>query len=288
MVPYRYMLVIVGLSVAAGVAWAGLSDELTEGLISAWTFDDGTARDITGRNDGILRGNARIVEGKNGFGVDISGADSFVEIPHGPSMDAMTDAFTHAAWMFVEQSGDHAGIMFKGEKIGWGPLFHIRMATIGANTLTFGSNTIAGHVRGEKEEGATTPEGYFNADAAYDQGNWVHVAQVGNGQTIQAFVNGVPANITAGYFGANGTDPLPLTAPYDIFADYPIELGVGRGVGGDRTTSIDGIVDEAAIFRRALSAGEIARLADLDIDWAAAVKVEGKLATTWAAMKSRN
>ena len=52
----------------------------------------------------------------------------------------------------------------------------------------------------------------------------------------------------------------------------------------DGPKSIDGIIDDAAIFSRALSDSEIAQLASFD--FATAVKAEGKIATAWAAIKN--
>jgi hypothetical protein len=286
---HRYFAIraitLVLFSIAV-VGSAGISDGLTDGLISAWTFDDGTATDIKGRNNGILHGDVQFVDGKTGLGVDITGEDTYIEVPHSSSMDAMADQFTHAVWAFVREAGDHAGIVFKGEKIGWGPLFHMRLATINNTSLTYGSNTVAGHLDDETEEGAQTSEGWFNAEGKYQSGEWIHMAQVGTGRTIQAFLNGVPVEITNGFHGVTGTDPIPLTAPYDVFPDFPIEIGISRGQGGNRDTikSIDGIVDEVAIFRRALSATEIAQLGDFD--WSTAVRAEGKLATTWATIRN--
>jgi len=277
---FAIMAITLFLFSIAVVGSAAISDGLTDGLISAWTFDDGTATDIKGRNNGILHGNVQFVDGKTGLGVDITGEDTYIEVPHSSSMDAMADQFTHAVWAFVRNADDHAGIVFKGEKIGWGANFHIRLATISNTSLTYGSNTVAGHLNEEIEEGAQTPEGWINVDGAYETGEWIHMAQVGTGRTIQVFLNGVPADVTGGFNGAAGTVPLGLTAPYDVFPDFPLEFGISRGQGGNRDNvkSIDGIIDEVTIFRRALSATEIAQLGDFD--WSTAVRAQGKLATT--------
>ena len=79
-----------------------------------------------------------------------------------------------------------------------------------------------------------------------------------------------------------GTDPHPLVGPYAVFPDFPIILGMGLKPDGRH--SFDGIIDEAAIFNRALSDTEIARLGDFD--WATAVRAQGKLATTWSTIKN--
>lgn len=112
------------------------------------------------------------------------------------------------------------------------------------------------------------------------------MAQVGNGKTIQGFLNGKPAHVTDGFHGAAGRDPMTLTAPYATFPGFPILVGASRGRGNDVNNweYIDGIIDDVVIFGRALSAVEIEKLSRLDLE-ALTVEPKDKLATTWAAIK---
>jgi hypothetical protein len=60
-----------------------LSDDLTEGLIAYWPFDDDTL-DSVGTNDGTLMGsdpNLAFSAGKFGNGVDLNGVDQYIETP---------------------------------------------------------------------------------------------------------------------------------------------------------------------------------------------------------------
>ena len=278
----HYLFVVVVLCTITSAASAALSD----GVITVLTFNDESADDLTGRNDGIIRGGAEFAPGKNGLGLDVNGVDAYVEIPDDKSMDAMADEFTHAAWAFIRRSSDHGAILFKGEKIGWGPNFHIRMGTLNDTDLTYGSNNVKGAVDNKPERGAANPEGWFNVRGAYKLDTWIHMAQVGNGKTIQGFLNGKPAHVTDGFHGAAGRDPMALTAPYATFPGFPILVGVSRGRGDDVNNweYIDGIIDDVVIFGRALSAVEIEKLSRLDLE-ALAVEPKDKLTTTWAEIK---
>ena len=279
------IFVVLLFCVVASVASAGLTD----GLISAWTFEGDNVDDIMGNANGSLVGGAGFGDGVHGRALDVNGVDAYAEIPHHTSMDAMEQEFTHAVRAFIRASGDHAGIVFKGEKIGWGPNFHIRMGTLSDTDLTYGSNNIKGAVDKEKEPDADNPEGWFNVRGVYETGTWIHMAQVGNGQTIQGFINGAPASVTDGFHGVSGTEPMTLTAPYAVFPDFPILLGTSRGHGGevDNFKYIDGMIDDVAIFGRALSAEEISELADTNLASVTSVEAKAKLATIWARLKDQ-
>ena len=279
------IFVVLLFCVVASVASAGLTD----GLISAWTFEGDNVDDIMGNANGSLVGGAGFGDGVHGRALDVNGVDAYAEIPHHTSMDAMEQEFTHAVRAFIRASGDHGGIVFKGEKVGWGPNFHIRLITTGDTNLSYGSNNIKGAVDGEQEPDAHNAEGWLNADVSYELGTWIHMAQVANGQTLQAFLNGAPANITWGFHHDSGTEPVTLTAPYAVFPDFPILLGTSRGHGGevDNFKYIDGMIDDVAIFDRALSAEEIAELANTNLASVTSVEAKAKLATIWARLKDQ-
>jgi len=236
------------------------------GMISAWVFDDGTARDVMGINDGIIHG-ASFASGKLGGAIDLDGSDNYIEIPHDASMDSMANSYTVAAWVFVRTGVDHGGILFKGEGIGWGPLFTFRMATTSDVNLTWGGCP----------DGV---EGWFATDGVYNTGEWTHVALTADGTQHIAYVNGEMPVATGG-----GTNPNPVAGPYLMFPNEPVEIGVGRRVGGTDGNDMffDGLIDEASIWSRALSQGEIK---DKLINGSVGVEAKGKATTTWASFKS--
>jgi len=256
-------VLVVALAGITSLAAASAGD----GMISAWVFDDGTARDVNGINDGIIHG-ASFGSGRIGDAIDLDGNDNYVEIPHDSSMDSMTTGYTVSAWAFVRTGVDHAGIVFKGEGIGWGPLFTFRIATTSDTNMTWGGCP----------EGT---EGWFATDNVYSTGEWVHVALTADGSEITAYVNGEMPTATGG-----GTNPNPVPGPYLMFPNEPIEIGVGRRVGGTDGNDrfFDGLIDEVSIWTRPLTQGEIR---DKLINGSVGVEPKGKATVTWASLKTQ-
>ncbi len=246
------------------------SADLNEGLISAWTFDDGTARDSLENSDGEIN-NANAVDGKFLKGLDFNGKDSFVRIPHHPSMEVIEDSFSVSAWAFIRSfpQPNHAGIVFKGQKIGWSQDYAFRMATREVNQLTWAV----------PKPGT---EGNFNSDNAAKDGEWTFVCLTADGTGAKAYVateNEVPRMV-----GSNGQ-----AAPYQTRVGDPIEIGVGRARDGVVGNDIffDGIIDEVYLWGRAISEDELADLANGNRPSIVILAVEstGKLATTWGSVK---
>jgi len=250
----------------AGITSLAMADA-GGGMISAWVFDDGTARDIMGVNDGILPGGAGFAAGKVGDAVDLDGVDSYVEIPHDASMDSMASGYTVSAWAFVRVGKDHSAITFKGTHIGWGPNFLFRIATTNDTSLTWGGCP----------EGV---EGWFATADVYSTGEWIHVAQTADGSEITAYLNGEVNASTGG-----GTNPNATAGPYLMFPDQPIRIGLGVGRGGDLANMdyIDALIDEVSIWSRPLSASEIKEKL---IDGSVGVEAKGKATTTWGSLKT--
>ncbi len=82
------------------------------------------------------------------------------------------------------------------------------------------------------------------------------------------------------------TDNAAATGPFGTFPSYPVEIGAGRRVGGTdgNDAFFNGGLDEIGIYNRALSADEVAELADGGSP--TAVEAQGKIATTWGDIKS--
>ena len=235
------------------------------GMISAWVFDDGTANDVMGVNDGIVHG-ASFGSGKVGGAIDLDGVDDYIEIPHDSSMDVMANGYTVSAWAFVRSGVDHGGIAFKGEKIGWGPLFLFRIATVNDTDMTWGGCT----------DGT---EGWFRTDGVYSAGEWAHFALVADGANITGYANGE-------VFPSGQDNPRAVPGPYLLFPNEPIEIGVGRAVGGTEGNDSfsDALIDEVSIWSRPLSQSDIVTKL---INGSVGVEPKGKATVSWASLKTR-
>lgn len=243
--------------------------DLDGDLISAWTFDDGSAKDAVGSNHGEING-AEVIDGRFFKGLDFNGDDAFVRIEHDPSMEAIVDGMTISAWVFIRTfpQPNHAGIVVKGTKIGWSQDYAFRIATRDVNQLTWAV----------PKPGA---EGNFNTDNSANADEWTFVCLTADGTMTRAYV-AVEGDLQE--VGNRGQ-----AAPYQARIDEPVEIGVGRARGGTIGNDIffDGLIDEVYLWSRALSEDEIAELAagTRPSKIATAVEPAGKLAIVWGSIK---
>lgn len=99
-------LLFVALALTC-LQWAAAADEPAKpaadkekGPVACWKFDEGsgeTAKDSAGKNDGKLV-NAKWVEGRKGKAIELSGKDSYIEVPNADALN-LTGAITIEAWV---------------------------------------------------------------------------------------------------------------------------------------------------------------------------------------------
>ena len=184
-------------------------------------------------------------------------------------------AFTVSYWLYVRQGRNHSGV-WKGEKVGWGPLFTFRMVTTSDTSMTWGVT----------RKGS---EDWFATDGVIEPRKWIHVCQTVDGKQATAYVTheGEKTSIPPSSRG----NPKAASAPYNLFEDRPIELGAGRQIGGIKgnDTFLDGMIDELIIWNRALAEDEVKSLGKGKRPrFARSVKANGKLSAIWGQVKSYN
>lgn len=274
--------ILVALMVFSVNSYAALSD----GLVSAWNFDDGTANDAVGSNDGEFVNGASTEGAEFGMALNLdnpenpaTGEDTgqYVSIPSSASLEKEDGVFSVSLWAYIRTGGgrNHSGMFFKGDKVGWGDHFMVRMCTTSEVNLTWGS-CWAGS------------EGWFATDNVYAEEEWFHVAYVVDGSEATAYVTSSVTGDTV--VPASGqSNPREIETPLLTFPERPVEIGVGRQVGGNAGNDfwIDGMIDEVYFWERALSADEVAELAGGALLGSVAVEAQGKIATTWAHIKKR-
>ena len=271
-------LFISTLTVAAFaicITTSALAD-LNDGVVAAWTFDDGKVTDSIADAHGELFKGATITnDGRFGKALDVDGnQDSRADIEFNADLESIIEgAHTVGYWLFVREGRDHSGV-WKGEKVGWGANFTFRMVTTSSTNMTWG--TCSG--------GA---ENWFATDGAIEPDRWIYCCQTVDGEQAIAYVTpeGGKTEIPASGQG----NPKASSEPYELFPDRPLELGAGRGIGGNdgNDTFLDGIIDDVIIWDRALSEEEVEELGSGERpEKALAVKAEGKLTTSWGKVKS--
>ena len=267
---------LTALLIAIPIALALSYADLKEGLVAYYSFDSGTPKDDSGMgNHGkVVKGNPKVVDGQIGKALDFDGDDG-IEVPDNPTLQ-LADALTVACWVYprsvVDPNNklDHCGICWKGQMIGWGSnVYNWRIATCNPQGLTWGA--CGGGV-----------EGWFHTGNCFKDGleKWYHVALVEDGKEGTAYINGEPLT-DADVTGGNRHRPM---APYDVWEGEPVRIGWAQGHSGNinTLTFFDGIIDEVAIYNRALSADEIKELMTRR---PIAVSPSDRLATTWGDVK---
>jgi YVTN family beta-propeller protein len=201
---------------------------LPAGIVSWWRAD-GTAFDSVSGNNGALENGATYAAGKAGQAFSLNGSSQFVQVANVPALNP-TQAITVEAWI------DPAGHVGGGDPIvkkagegfqqqdGYALEFH------NTNSIFF-----AVYVNGLGWQDSPL-------SAAIPSGQWTHVTGVYDGTHISLYINGVPVG-------------SPTFAPGGIIASSnPLEIG---GDPSDPTRFSNGLIDDAAIYSRALSGTEI-------------------------------
>jgi len=261
-------LVIIALFFA-GASYATIDPATVAGL---WLFDDDEddiAIDSSGNgNDGTFMGSPQFVAGKFGQALELDGA-SYVTVPDSDSLD-MNDQVTIMFWVrtekvMVDMWVDRQVIVCKHHMeydIGIYPQGQIH---------TYTSNGA-----GDFDEGimASMAGKLPDQDADWEEGKWYHVAWTLNERHEIAYVNG----INIGEYDKANEGTIPGTH----------QLEIGKRV--DSSLHLTGAIDEVIILNEVLEIDDIEIAANEGLEVALginAVSAAGKLATTWAAVKSR-
>ena len=271
----KLFISILTIAIFAICITSSANADINDGVVAAWTFDDGKVTDSIGEVHGELFKGASITnDGKFGKALDVDGNDdSRADIEFTPALENIIEQeFTVGYWLYVREGRDHSGV-WKGEMVGWGANFTFRMVTTSSTNMTWG--TCSG--------GA---ENWFATDGAIEPDKWIYCIQTVDGEEAIGYV-GIDGKVEIPASGQG--NPKPSSAPYHLFPDRPLELGAGRGIGGNagNDTFLDGIIDDVILWDRALEEDEVEELASgTRPEKALAVKAEGKLATSWGKVKS--
>ena len=262
------------LVIGIGISYAALED----GLISAWTFDDGTAKDWQGKNRGEILGGVEVVDGKFEKALSFDGKDGHVQIPHAESMELLKDGLTVSAWIRSRAGGVNGnGMIAKGKGSGWGITYSFKIA-LGWSSP---DNSICWGVCNE------STEGYFQTTDVIEPDKWFFVCLTADGKEAVGYVAGEDGKVKIPPSGEG--NPKALAAPYLTESGLPIEIGVAKLANGTTDGFFDGIIDEVYLWDRALSEDEIAQLAQgTRPNFSNLVEPGGKLSTLWGIIKSQN
>lgn len=207
------------------------------GLISWWRAENSTL-DSSGSNNGISFNGVTFTAGRVGSAFSFDGVDDHIRIPDHPALRP-TNALTLEAWVFPTTIGTHDEIISKWDVI------------LGPNQKSY---TFSLHPD-RRAYFYVSPTGTdVSADSVFSTthlpvNEWTHLAATYDGNRLNIYVNGV----------------LEAFTPYDrgIFPgtnDLAIGGYVGAAAPGQVDSPFAGLIDEAAIYQRALTTTEIAAI----------------------------
>jgi hypothetical protein len=270
---------ILSLMLALGFVFMYASDShavLKDGLVAYYSFNDGTAKDNSGNgNNGKIIGAPKSVAGKTGNCLDFNGKTDAIDVPDSKTIQ-LPDALTVAAWINVRAVdatvGDHGGIVWKGEMIGWGTReFNYRIAVTTGPGLTWGTCN-------------ATAENYFATAIDLTMGKWIYVCMTADGTTAIGYVSKDGKTLTKPTSAES--NPKPSPKPYNVWAGQPLRIGYAQGYGGALADLryFNGLIDEVVLYNRALSEAEIIELMSANLA-TTAVEASDKVASTWGDLK---
>jgi len=234
-----------------------------EGLVGAWLFDTGSGKvaiDASGNgHDGELVGNAGWEKnGKFGSALSCDGTEAYVMVPDSEDFEFDGD-FTIACWIQNSQPpSNHSSFVTKGydkpsgaggDARPWYLLYFLTTGTV--DMFLRDSNGTNSRAQG------VTP---------VNDGKWHHIVGLKDGDQVRIYVDGKEDGTAPAVDDTYGKNDQPL-----VFMVHYHRW-------------IKGLLDEVAIFNRALSEDEISSLMN-GLQSVLAVDTKGKLATTWAKLK---
>ena len=249
---HRLGSVLLAVCFLAVVTTGAHAARITDDLLFNWTFDEGeggTAGDAAGGQDGTLYAyptdNPQWASGLMGGALDFTPVDR-VLVPHQAPLNLTGTSFTVSAWGMPDVATGNHTLFFHGQhSVVWG---------------NWGMG-IGG-----------TAEGIGVADDG-----WFFFMRTGSGSGIAASVgvpfsaqDGVWTHVAATYDATPGSESLDLYIDGILAASRPGQVNMFDNtstlqIGGDAQVSggaarsgWDGLLDDLAIWHRALSAGEVA------------------------------
>jgi len=214
----------VTVTVAPPPTVAPPAPDITTGLVGYWKFDQAsglTAADSAGTNAGTLNGGSGWTAGRFAGAVSLNGTTGFVNVNDNAPLNPTR--ITMAAWIQPQASG--VGMVVSKSD---GLQYWLRYET---TTISMRVN-----VNGTAM--------LFTKQYSFAPGSWYHVAGTYDGANMVIYVNGS----AIGSFAISG-QATTLNGP----------LNIGRR-GPSNINYFPGVIDDARIYNRALSASDIAAL----------------------------
>jgi subtilase family serine protease len=210
--------------------------------IVGWWAGDNNASDLRGGNHGTAQNGASFTAGLVGSAFNLDGDDDYIDVPGAASISAL-NSITVEGWVNPQFTSQHDGDIFsnRSPQISEGFRFYVeRHGKLGVVIKTSTQSIF----------GAS-----FETPVIVLQFNqFQHVAATydANTGTLRAYVNGQEVELAN---LSSETLSGPLNNPNNIFIGRREDIASGEGTNG--AAHFKGLIDELALFDRALSVEEI-------------------------------
>ena len=202
------------------------------GCVGYWSFDEGsgdTAYDGSGNgNDGTIHGGENWTEGRFGRALEFDGEDDYIQIPDSPSFDTTfgSKIFTLETWVYCREWVNHQGIISKRDN----NLYATQPLGLYADT-----NGISGVMGSSSSSISVSNIPLLN--------EWHHIVFTGDGNDMFLYVDGFIKD-------QNEINLNPVQNNDNLQIGYFYNQPNGY---------FNGLIDEVAIYNRALTPSEISQ-----------------------------
>jgi hypothetical protein len=232
--------------------------------VGIWLLDEGkgnAVKDFSGnRNDGNFVGNPKWVDGVFGKGLRFDGSDDM--IPVGQNKVLRVEVGTMMNWINMATTED-VGLSSMTIPFDDGPAWDAPWRSLGLGTWQ-GQLRYWIAINGQNQE---------IQPGIIEKGRWYHEAITFDGEVRRAYLDGELKEEIAGKGEITYGRPTPTAVIGSASTAVPREL-------------FNGDLDEIAIFNVVLSEDDINEIIENGLNDTLAVNPRGKVATTWAAIKS--
>ena len=237
----------------------------TDGLASYWTFNeikDKKVKDIIGENDGFVTGKPKVVKAKFGNGLQFDGVNEWILVTT-KGLNSGNQSMSVSVWFFKDKRGDAGGHTI------------FAFGRWDCCCICFSVGTFSGKRRINNRIGMSQ----WGCDSEVrgpeiELGKWHHVAAVYDGAKKNTlYYDGVEV----------GTKDIPEEPNIEI--NFDAQSGGLAGNGWRLPGELwDGILDDIGFYNRALTAAEVARIANLAQVFS--VEPGDKFGLTWGQIKA--
>jgi len=220
----------------AGIA---LNAQVSSTCVAKYYFNDGTAEDGIGDNDGIVYGAIPTTDrfGNENHAFYFDGIDDWVDFGDKPEFQFGAGDFSFSFWIKLDFDSPRSSIFAKV----------LSDANLNFNQYSLWYDTRIFSLVGNVYSDDVNEEKRVLLSDNFTSANWIHIAIVHTNTSSSFYVNGIVEATSNALF----SDPN-----FDIVG-YPLVLGK-RYVQDD--FHFKGTIDDACIFRKALNDEEISEL----------------------------